>query len=114
MVAASLDEQSNKWLAIFGGRFLPVDEFEYSMEREVDHLRSAKQVSFSMVASEEYSGSIVTRRNPYAHPNRTSLFVCGPTEKLRFTDVTSFGSIDRHGNKFFIDFRASGLTKCER
>lgn len=72
-------------LAVVGGRFLPVDKVDISMDREL-HPSPPSSSGIGMKGVEEVKVTLVTRRQPMPSPRGTSAWVFNNAYELRIDD----------------------------
>lgn len=72
-------------LAVVGGRFLPVDTVDISMDREL-HPSPPSSSGIGMKGVEEVKVTLVTRRQPIPSPRGSSAWIFNNAYELRIDD----------------------------
>jgi hypothetical protein len=116
MVRPRQGVQSEKWLAVLDGRFLPVDELELSVERNAHDVVSARSMQSTTVKTAEIiSGTVETRREPALKSRPGQLRLYGPDEEyLIWSLVIEAGVGLGLGEAYVIEFEATDWESCKR
>lgn len=106
---------SDQWLAVIDGRFLPVDEYDLSIENDTQKVHSGTlEKSKMLTTSSSMEGTIETRRRPSVNPGTVEqLRLRGPDTEWQISNIAArvVPSLD---GTYTIEFEAISWECCQR
>ena len=99
-------------LAVVGGRFLPVSDYQISVQQDPTTVPTLTQRSVTTHAKTTVEAEITTPRNPLVRNYTTYIRLYNETTEFRFTNATILQSRGPEG--YTLDVEAGGVEELQR